>query len=1598
MSEIENPPVAVSEQMPAGSSIPVDRIAELYNGEIFTEETAEVARRRIHWMCSQCEGESVLDIGCSQGITCLLLAREGMSVTGLDSHPEAMAYARNATKGEIAAVQDRIRWIEGDLADLDIEARFDTLLMGEVIEHQALPPRFLARALQFAKPGARIVLTTPFGLYPHPDHKVSLFPRDLASMAQHLAIDIELLDVTDGYMRLVARAPGRAGGGGLLPIAQTLLVTTEQATLASQGELYERLSVRGELLKKRTETIKSLQKQLADSLKGTKSAEATTAAKLATLERERARAADAYAEQRAEVESLRSRVKTLTLREAELEAGLADLTRREKALQSEWTIASDGFARREQELGNELALVWAAQESENQLSEQLRQQVEQLGQEVQRSERQARVSRLVAEHQSRSATRLSIGLRRFAERGRTSVLRQDAAVQATRNSVAYRVGACIAAGVRSPKALLRMPIALVGLASELRQRRREQDTSIEPKAAEQLVDRFVEHYQAGGVPAVVAALESIRLPGGESAQMCTNLSQYLRGQAPEPAAQLAREAYLRDPVPTRARWAAFRLFDAGHLQEPAALLAVLPGAGELSQAERRKATTVIAQAGWVDNPPATTIPRSAAHKPLKGTVLVVTGSPTGHPAGSSAAHALETFSALRRKRVSVTSLAAPTGGALRLAPQLQGGGQLTEDANAIRFAKLREAARNLPPDAYLDEATQLIKAAAVESGSAAICAVADADFALPALRAARALGVPFIYDMQAPAETRRIWKVADADLTERFQLGLSLEAHVAREADHVYVANAALLAHLLSNGVAPERVSILAVGVDLRNLPSSTADAPLRAPNGPLVLAYAGPIGSIDGLDLLVEAVALLAAQGIDCEARLVGDGPAREVVKQLAEERGVAAKMKLLGQKPSEYSLRRLAAADVAVFPLRSAGAFDLACPIEMIQCMGMGVPVVAADGVAMALEIVDGVTGRLFRAGDSAHLARVLTELAQQPEQARAIGLGGREYVKHEHSLDAYCRQVRADLQRLTRVPDDGEAGADTDADALPTESAHDNGESGDEMTAAFASGGCAVVVERVRRRYGRDQRGAAGELLRIGRLLRESGVEDAELPLAAAAAECRGDDATLRAWFWAAQRAKDFPTACEVILKIEALYGDSPSMRQQEMLERLHKSPAYLLTVLREARPANVDVIPKTAKRLCYVLHNTLPYSSGGYATRSHGVAGGIRDAGWDVIVLSRPGFPLDIVPELTAADVAPIDSIDGISYVRTLQPLRVGLSARTYILASADAIEAQLREHRPELVLAASNHVTALPALIAARRLGIPFVYEVRGLWEVTRMSRDTDFQDTANFHIQKVLEGSVAQMADYVFTLTEPMREELVARGVPIDHIDLLPNSCDPQRFVPMPRDAVLAARLGILEGIPVIGYIGTFVDYEGLEDLAAACALLKARGAIFRLMLVGNENASGQERGPITAQIVEIAEQTGYSDWLILPGRVAYEEVESYYSLIDIAPFPRKPWPVCEMVSPMKPLEALAMEKAVVVSSVRALVEMIRHHETGLVFDKGNVVSLADTLEQLIDDNALQQRLGQAGRDWVQRERTWTQIGLLFDRIGRELVNRNNLE
>lgn len=464
--------------------------------------------------------------------------------------------------------------------------------------------------------------------------------------------------------------------------------------------------------------------------------------------------------------------------------------------------------------------------------------------------------------------------------------------------------------------------------------------------------------------------------------------------------------------------------------------------------------------------------------------------------------------------------------------------------------------------------------------------------------------------------------------------------------------------------------------------------------------------------------------------------------------------------------------------------------------------------------------------------------------------------------------------------------------------------------------------------------------------------------------------------------------YQEAADLIQRLDAEQNDNPDPAEAEILSRLKRRRVYQMSLLRHVparRSLQIDPLPK---RIVYMLHNSLPHSSGGYATRTQGVMTGLKAAGADVVALTRPGYPLDITGDFKREAISLQDDVGGNVYHRILENPIKGKELIDYILTSADLLEQRFRELRPALVMAASNHRVGLMSAIAARRLGLPLVYEVRGRWEITKASRDQSYAFTDEFAVHERLENETAKLADHVITLTGGLRESLLQGGVEAENVSLLPNSCDPARFAPQPRDAALAARYAIPEDVPVIGYIGSFVDYEGLDDLARAAIELKRRGLSFRLLLVGNEVVSSAEMGPISKRIREIMQTGGAGDWLLMPGRVPYDEVAAHYSLLDITAFPRRPWQVCEMVSPMKPLEAMAMQKAVVVSSVRALMEMVRHEETGLIYAKGDCLQLANALHRLVGDGDFRSRLAEEGRRWVLRERTWeTSAARIFPKL-----------
>jgi|TARA_B110000483_G_C18166694_1_gene531584 glycosyltransferase involved in cell wall biosynthesis len=399
------------------------------------------------------------------------------------------------------------------------------------------------------------------------------------------------------------------------------------------------------------------------------------------------------------------------------------------------------------------------------------------------------------------------------------------------------------------------------------------------------------------------------------------------------------------------------------------------------------------------------------------------------------------------------------------------------------------------------------------------------------------------------------------------------------------------------------------------------------------------------------------------------------------------------------------------------------------------------------------------------------------------------------------------------------------------------------------------------------------------------------------------------------------------------------------------------------------------------IVYLCHMSLPINSAGYATRTQYLLSTLIDSGLKMLPVSRLGYPYDLnktskkAKDLWGEDwkAKQTHDVKNVEYniLKFDNYKWNNLNLDDYIRAYSDAIIEFALIHKPCAIHAASDFRNGLAAALASKKLGIPFIYEVRGLWEITSASKNADFKTSSEFKAIKRLETLACQAADHIFTLTMGLKEELVNRGVDVNKIHLLPNAIDSSTLPTLVnKDVGFMNELKIENNEVIIGYIGSFVAYEGLDDLIRACAeLINIGHNNFKLLLIGD--------GKVMPELKQLVLELDLNNKVIFTGRVLHEEVPKYYSLIDIAPFPRKPVEVCEMVSPLKPLEALAMEKAVLVSSVAAQKEMIIDNETGLIFNKGEISDLISKLSTLINDKDLRKTLGKNGKVWVTTNRSW---------------------
>lgn len=441
--------------------------------------------------------------------------------------------------------------------------------------------------------------------------------------------------------------------------------------------------------------------------------------------------------------------------------------------------------------------------------------------------------------------------------------------------------------------------------------------------------------------------------------------------------------------------------------------------------------------------------------------------------------------------------------------------------------------------------------------------------------------------------------------------------------------------------------------------------------------------------------------------------------------------------------------------------------------------------------------------------------------------------------------------------------------------------------------------------------------------------------------------------------------------------AALGDSdsiPARRRRSELALLE--PGFRLEVDIRPRGIGGDVT-----RVLHVLTNSLPYTRSGYTARSHSVLKAQRSAGFTVTAATRLGYPVT----LGRLGVASVDSVDGVAYHRILSS-RLPVDARRRLEAQVVALDPLVESFAPGVIHATTDFTNALVAEGLARRHSLPWVYEMRGQLELSWVAGlPPAFRDGAQcsekVRLLRAKEAELAGAADAVVVLSRVQADDLVARGVSAEKISVVPNSIDPTLLERSTPPAAARAALGLQEGGVWAGTVSSLVDYEGLETFLRAVAQVREAGIDLKGAVVGD--------GVSRPALVDLASELGLTDVVVFPGRVAAEEAIRWHEALDIFVVPRRDTPVCRFVTPLKPVEAMALGRPVAASDLPALREVVG--EAGVLVAPDEVKDWADALMRLAEDDDLRRQLGCAGRSTAER-RTWQHGAVTYARIYRSLA------
>ena len=399
-----------------------------------------------------------------------------------------------------------------------------------------------------------------------------------------------------------------------------------------------------------------------------------------------------------------------------------------------------------------------------------------------------------------------------------------------------------------------------------------------------------------------------------------------------------------------------------------------------------------------------------------------------------------------------------------------------------------------------------------------------------------------------------------------------------------------------------------------------------------------------------------------------------------------------------------------------------------------------------------------------------------------------------------------------------------------------------------------------------------------------------------------------------------------------------------------------------------------------RILHVLDHSLPLHSG-YTFRTLAILREQRALGWETHHMTTPRHAAGSMEE---------EQVDGWTFHRT--PFQPGALSKLPAIgpyldemsASATRLRQLVERLQPDLVHAHSPVLNALPALWVGRGKRVPVVYEMRASWEDAAVDHGSTTEGSARYKASRSLETFALERADAITTICEGLRQDIVSRGIDAARVTVIPNAVDVGAFsFGRAPDAALARSLG-LDGKTVIGFAGSFYGYEGIDLLLDAAARLVPGWPELRVLLVGG----GPQEQALRAQAMHL----GLSDRVIFTGRVPQSEVQRYYELIDVLAYPRQSIRLTEIVTPLKPLEAMAQGRMFVASDVGGHRELIRDGETGHLFPAGDTAALAGAIGRVLDSRGEWPAMRVRARRFVETERTWARSVARYADVYRRVV------